>query len=406
MNGSSPVSQTSFKSKGIKIPREWEVVRLGEVLKLRNGNFPKSVGRGSIPIYGANGIMGYSEDFLVDNDSTIVIGRVGASGEVHLGQGKMWVSDNAIYSEKYDKSRVYLPFVFYLLKFKDLKQFAAKTTHPIITQSFLNSFKIPLPPLPEQKAIAKVLSTVDSAIQKVDEIIAKTERLKKGLMQRLLTRGIGHKEFKYSKELGCEIPKEWEVVEIKEISKTYAGGTPSRRIKEFYNGLIPWVKSSEVTQGFIHKTEERITEEGFRNSNVRWVDKNTVLVAMYGATAGKVGILKIKATTNQAVLAIPNTYNRFNPGFLYYMLSLKTRKLIRTTQGTGQPNLSKGLIDRIKLPLPPLPEQQKIAEILLTVDKKLELEKKRKEKLERIKRGLMNDLLTGKKRADVKKNLR
>jgi type I restriction enzyme S subunit len=180
--------ETEFQETEIgKIPKDWEVVRLGKILNLKNGQRPKTSETGKIPIYGSNGIMGYTNEFLVDNDFTIIIGRVGASGEIHLGQGKIWVSDNAIYSENYEKSAIYPLFAYYLLKSKKLGHFASKTTHPIITQTFLNHFLIQLPPLPEQQMIADILLTVDSAIERVDNVVARLNNLKKALMNELLT---------------------------------------------------------------------------------------------------------------------------------------------------------------------------------------------------------------------------
>ena len=182
------IGHKEFKDTEIgRIPREWTVVRLKDVLTLKNGERPQLSKTGSIPVYGANGIMGYTEKYLVDNDFTIIIGRVGASGEVHLGTGKIWISDNAIYSDKYDKSHVYLPFLYYLLKHKELSRFAVKTTHPIITQSFLKFYKIQLPSLPEQKRIAKILLTVDKKLKAERRRKEKLERIKKALMNLLLT---------------------------------------------------------------------------------------------------------------------------------------------------------------------------------------------------------------------------
>jgi len=182
------IGHKKFKETEIgKIPKEWEVVKLGDILILKNGERPKLSEKGSFFVYGANGIMGLSNNYIVDSDYTIIIGRVGASGEVHLGGGKIWVSDNAIYSESYNKSNTYLPFIFYLLKFKNLKSFAIKTTHPIITQSFLKSFKIPLPPLEEQKKIAEILSKWDRVIELKKAKKEKLERMKKKVMELLLT---------------------------------------------------------------------------------------------------------------------------------------------------------------------------------------------------------------------------
>jgi len=177
-----------FKETEIgRIPKDWEVVRLGDVLTLKNGERPQMIENGQHPVYGANGVMGYSDDYLVNNDFTIVIGRVGASGEVHLGRGEIWISDNAIYSEKYDGGMVYPPFIYYLLKLRQLNKFATKTTHPIITQNFLKSLQIPLPPLEEQQKIAEILSAIDERleIERIEKVTL--ERIKREMMNLLLT---------------------------------------------------------------------------------------------------------------------------------------------------------------------------------------------------------------------------
>jgi len=180
--------ETEFQETEIGgIPKEWKIVKLKEILTLRNGKRPTLSEDGWVPVYGANGIMGCTTDFLIDNDYTIVIGRVGASGEVHLAQGKIWVSDNALYSEKVNSSKVFMPFLYYLLKDKKLSRFAHKTTHPIITQSFLNNLPIQLPSLAEQQIIADILLIVDRTIElyyKEKDIL---EILKRGLMDMLLT---------------------------------------------------------------------------------------------------------------------------------------------------------------------------------------------------------------------------
>ena len=148
-----------------EIPEHWEVVRLGEVVKLSNGIRPEFDGEGFFPVYGANGIMGKSRNFLIDDDYVLIIGRVGASGEVHLASGKIWISDNALYSEKVKKEKIYLPFLKEYLIWRNLKQFADKSTHPIITQASLKTITIPLPPLPEQQKIAEILQTIDQKIE-------------------------------------------------------------------------------------------------------------------------------------------------------------------------------------------------------------------------------------------------
>ncbi|MCS7124808.1 MAG: restriction endonuclease subunit S [Candidatus Bathyarchaeota archaeon] len=288
-------------------------------------------------------------------------------------------------------------YAYYLLRKKDMLQnLSGGSTFRELSKTMLENIKIPHPPLIEQQAVAGVLSVVDLALQKIDEVIAKTERLKKGLMQTLLTRGIGHKEYKQT-PIGT-IPKEWKVVKVEDVADTSSGGTPNRSKKEYYGGNIPWVKSGELKDNIIYDTEEKITESGLKNSAAKLFPQGTLLVAMYGATVGKTGILGIDAATNQAVCAILPKDDSLNLSFLQHYIIFARNRWISQSSGGAQPNISQEIIRTSRIPLPKYEEQQKIAEILSNVDKKLEIEKKEKTRLERIKQGLMDLLLTGKVR--------
>lgn len=396
------LSATFYKEKMFKetpigkIPKDWKIVRLGEVLDLKNGERPKISDSGKIPIYGANGIMGYTTEFLVHNDFTIIIGRVGASGEVHLGQGKIWVSDNAIYSRSYRKDKVYLLFLYYLLKSKNLSRFATKTTHPIITQTFLNSFSIQFPPLEEQKAIAHILSTVDEAIRKTDEIIAKTRRLKKGLMQKLLTKGIGHKEFKDT-EIG-RIPKDWKIVKLGEVVGKRDENVLPKGIGEKYVGL-EHIESGRI---FLRKYG---LDKDVKSAKFKF-HRGDILYGKLRPYLDKAVLVDFDGICSTDLLVLYPKSNKIISEYLIYVLHSQRflNYAVATMRGTNHPRTSWESIARFKLALPPLQEQENIAKIFLTVDKKLEVEMKRKEKLERIKKALMDLLLTGKIRVKVVKN--
>jgi type I restriction enzyme S subunit len=175
--------ETEFKETEIgKIPKDWRVVKLGEVLNLKRGMRPKALGIGSIPVYGAGGVIGYTNEYLVENDYIIVIGRVGTI-DVYLAQGKIWVNENAFYSESYDRSLVYLPFIYYLLKskIKEIKRFAFGTAQLSIRITVIRDFSIPLPPLDEQKRITEVFLNVDEAIKQYYKQIDTFEKMKKTL---------------------------------------------------------------------------------------------------------------------------------------------------------------------------------------------------------------------------------
>lgn len=164
------------------------------------------------------------------------------------------------------------------------------------------------------------------------------------------------------------VPDDWCVIRLGDVSRSFAGGTPSRSNPAFYGSGIPWLKSGEVRAGRIFEVEEQITEAGLRGSSARIAKAGSPVIAMYGATAGVAGILEIDAALNQAVLAIEPEEAKLDREFCLYLLSSEAPRLLTMTQGSGQPNLSKGLIDGLNVALPPLNEQRRIAEVLRSVD--------------------------------------
>jgi len=152
----------------------------------------------------------------------------------------------------------------------------------------------------------------------------------------------------------------WEMVELGEVCETSSGGTPLKSKEEYYeNGSIPWLRSGEVSQGSITKSEMFITELGLKNSSAKIFPINTVLVAMYGATAGQVGILKFKSSTNQAICGIlPN--EKLIPEFLFWVLKSQREVMTLQAGGGAQPNISQNIIQKLKIPLPPLEIQEQI----------------------------------------------
>lgn len=158
------------------------------------------------------------------------------------------------------------------------------------------------------------------------------------------------------------INSQWDCFELGEICATTSGGTPKSTEQKYYqNGTIRWLKSGEVANGFIYDTEQKITQEGLNNSSAKILPINTVLVAMYGATAGQVGLLKVESATNQAVCGIlPN--NRLIPEYLYYLLKGKKDYLISLSTGGAQPNISQTIIKKLRIPVPPLSVQKEIVD--------------------------------------------
>jgi type I restriction enzyme, S subunit len=159
---------------------------------------------------------------------------------------------------------------------------------------------------------------------------------------------------------------EWKTVRLSEFCRTGTGGTPSRSNLERYyeGGTIPWVKSGELRESVITETEEHVTEAALRETNVKLVPAGALLLAMYGATVGRLGILGVEATTNQAVCHIVPDPKAAEVRFLFHALSNQVASLVARGVGGAQPNISQGIVKDLKLALPPLAEQRRIAEVL------------------------------------------
>ena len=150
------------------------------------------------------------------------------------------------------------------------------------------------------------------------------------------------------------------LVQLDSICQTASGGTPNSSTREYYeNGTINWLKSGEVRQGLIYSSEQKITELGLKNSSAKIFPVDTVLVAMYGATAGQVGLLKVESATNQAICGILPS-DRILPKFLFYLLKGKKEFLITQSTGGAQPNISQKIIRNLQIPLPSLSIQENI----------------------------------------------
>jgi type I restriction enzyme S subunit len=234
---------------------------------------------------------------------------------------------------------------------------------------------------------------VDSVIQKVGGAIEGTERLKKGLMQRLLTRGIGHKRLKES-EVG-RVPEEWEVGRLGDACHQRNEITmPSGKGENKFVGL------EHINPGEIGIHNYQLDTE-VKSSKFRF-HRGDILYGKLRPYLDKAVIADFEGICSTDLLVLTNTDKALAEFLIYLIHSNKfIQNSISATSGTNHPRTSWKEISKFKFGLPPLPEQRRIAEILSAADRKLELERRRKEKLERVKQGLMNDLLTGRKRMKV-----
>jgi type I restriction enzyme S subunit len=218
-----------------------------------------------------------------------------------------------------------------------------------VPEKFLAEVEIPLPPLAEQRRLAarlrEQMSEVERARAAVQAQLDAAQTLPAALLRAVFERG------------------KWKWLRIDELAETCSGTTPSRSRQDFYGGKIPWVKTGELVDGIIHDTEEHITETALRETSLRLLPKNTLLIAMYGQgqTRGRTALLACEATTNQACYAIlPN--EKFDPKFLQLWFQFSYARLRQASEGRGgnQSNFNGKVLGAERVPLPPVPEQRAI----------------------------------------------
>lgn len=291
----------------------------------------------------------------------------------------------------------YSPFLFQSKNYRSqaikLGQGAVRAN---IGQKDLSKVLVLLPPLPEQKKIAQILSTWDKAITTTEQLLANSQQQKKALMQQLLT---GKKRL--LDKNGVRFSGEWKKVKLGAVADMNSGGTPKSNIEEYYGGNIPWVSITDMTkQGkWISSTEKNLTEFGLENSSARIYPQNSVLYAMY-ASIGECSIAQVPLSSSQAILGI-RPKSDLNFEFLYFFLtSLKEKIKLQGQQGT-QSNLNAAMVKDFALYLPSMEEQQKIAAVLSTADQEISTLQQKLDALKQEKKALMQQLLTGKRRVIV-----
>ena len=229
----------------------WENVKIGDIFKFSSGKSrPKIISKEkteefNIPVYGGNGILGYSDKILLNNP-TLILGRVGEyCGCAHLTETNSWISDNALYAKECNRD-VDLVFMKNCLEYMNLNQYSNKMGQPLITQGIIKDIKFGLPPLPEQRKIAHVLSTVQKAIEQQDNLIRTTTELKKALMQKLFTEGTRGEPQKKT-EIGL-VPESWEVVKMGECLLQTQYGLSTKGDDA---GKVPILRMTNQKDGYI-----------------------------------------------------------------------------------------------------------------------------------------------------------
>jgi type I restriction enzyme S subunit len=335
----------------------WRLVRLGDAIELAYGkNLPKPQRReGSIPVYGSNGVAGWHDEAFVEN-STVIVGRKGSAGAVHLVEGPCFPIDTTYYTRPRAGFEFDVRFLAYALRSLNLERLRTSTGVPGLSREDAYREFLPVPTLPEQRHIADVLSRAENIVRMRRE----AEQKAKEIIPALFLDMFGDP---------ATNPKAWEVKRIDELTTVGTGGTPSRDKPKYYGGDIPWVKTGEVSGSVVTSTEEFITDLAIEETNCKKFPIGTILIAMYGQgqTRGRAAILGVEAATNQACAAILPS-DKVETSFLYRLLVFQYDVLRAMGRGGNQANLNLSMIKTFRVPMPDRDLQRKFANLVASLE--------------------------------------
>lgn len=345
-------------------------IKLGELTEIiAGGDKPKIFSENkttinTVPVFanaeGNNGLQGYTDIPRIIEPAVTISARGSKVGFAALRKEPFFPIVRLLTLIP-QKDKLDVDYLFYNLKLN--RQNGTGSGQPQITIPEISEKIISVPPLLTQQKIASVLSALDSKIELNNRINAELEAMAKTIYDYWFVqfdfpdkKGKPYKssggKMVWNEDLKREIPEGWEVKRIKEFADTGSGGTPLSTKKEFYdNGNIPWINSGEVNSSFIIEAKKFITEEGLNNSSAKIFPRGTILMAMYGATAGQVSLMDFDASTNQAICAILPNDKRIVP-YLKFGLHQMYQYLINLSSGSARDNLSQDKIRDLLFVIP------------------------------------------------------
>jgi type I restriction enzyme S subunit len=376
----------------------WRTTTVGDEIELLYGKPLPAEKRepGEYDVYGSNGIVGHHSKSVVEGPG-IIIGRKGSVGEIAFSEKSFWPIDTTYYV--INKGNHDWRFLYHLLRNLGLTGLNSHSTIPGLGRDNVLSILLDFPDLAEQRNIAAHLDLVEKKLILEVFALQQTFSLKRAVMRELFTRGL-RGEAQRETEIGL-IPENWEITTLGRVAELSTGTTPATKHPEYFKGTIPFIKTTDIINNRIVSSTIFVSEQAIADYSLEVYKPGTVLMAMYGQgkTRGQVSILDIPASTTQNAAAIePN--DSLDSSYLWHYL-MGSYERLRGMGSLGHiSHLNLGYLRELAIPLPSLPEQREIVEILDAIDRKIELHKKKKALLEELFTSLLHKLMTGEIRVE------
>lgn len=386
-----------------EVPDGWGVKKLGDVCSPRqHPTIPKTkFTKSGFAVYGANGQIGFYNAYTHENKTIAITCRGATCGTINVVPPKSYITGNAMALDVLNEDAVTFDFLVHYLTFFGVENCITGSAQPQITRSSLLPIELAVPPVDEQRHIAEILGSVDASIKATQAVIDQAERVKDGLMEELLTGGLGGEAI----ERG-DVPTGWVAKSLGEFARIRNGFA-------FKSADFDPPDGKSVNSSFVVRMSDfnggAVTTETCRripNAKLSGLERfklnaGDILVAMSGATVGKLGIVpesKVPLFLNQRIGCVdPVSCER---GYLWQLMNTTffANSVLRSATGNAQPNISAKQLEKINFVLPSIEDQRRIAEMLKSVDQFIAEQKCIIEQQAVTKKGLMDDLLTGRVR--------
>lgn len=322
-----------------------KAIKFKDFITLQRGfDLPKAKRlEGEFPLVASTKIDGSHNEFKVKAPG-VVTGRSGSLGAVQYIDKDFWPLNTTLWVRDFKGN--YPRYVYYFLQILNLEQYNSGAGVPTLNRNHLDELELAVHKYEEQVSIANTLEEYERLIDNNSRRITLLEEIAQNLYREWFINFCfpNHEHTQWQETPQGKIPANWEIKSIEECYRTSSGGTPSRKISEYYGDDHDWIKTKELRDSFILETEEKISDLGLAKSSAKLFPRHTTIIAMYGATIGRLGITTDEAATNQACCALLPLEDVYSPWFIYLTLKEKKPEILALGQGAAQQNISQQVI--------------------------------------------------------------